>query len=219
MKKGQKIETKVYELLGVKLFKKATFKLEEIIHRKDKGKNINYHIKNSYSIESVNDFKKFLYYNGTIHVKNVIVGSAILLTLILFFNNPIAIVPISILTIKDLYCIMLQRFNWIKINDFEERLTSRKEKKINKKIEEIDYKELDRNLTASQVNKKELIENLQIIRSYLEKHNEVLETNIINDSISFIEEAVNNEMQKKCKRKALIKEKSKLNIEEVKINE
>ena len=135
MKKGQKIETKVYELLGVKLFKKATFKLEEIIHRKDKGKNINYHIKNSYSIESVNDFKKFLYYNGTIHVKNVIVGSAILLTLILFFNNPIAIVPISILTIKDLYCIMLQRYNWIKINDFEERLTSRKEKKINKKIE------------------------------------------------------------------------------------
>ena len=114
---------------------------------------------------------------------------------------------------------MLQRYNWIKINDFEERLTSRKEKKINKKIEEIDYKELDRNLTASQVNKKELIENLQIIRSYLEKHNEVLETNIINDSISFIEEAVNNEMQKKCKRKALIKEKSKLNIEEVKINE
>ena len=45
MKKDQKIETKVYELFEVKLFKKATFKLEEIIHRKDKGKNINYHIK------------------------------------------------------------------------------------------------------------------------------------------------------------------------------
>ena len=45
MKKDQKIETKVYELFEVKLFKKATFKLEEIIHRKDKCKNINYHIK------------------------------------------------------------------------------------------------------------------------------------------------------------------------------
>lgn len=44
MKKSQKIEKRVYELLGVNLFRKAAFKLEKIVHRKDKGKNTNYHI-------------------------------------------------------------------------------------------------------------------------------------------------------------------------------
>lgn len=44
MKKSRKIEIKVYELLGVKLFRKAAFRLEKIVHRKDKGKNTNYHI-------------------------------------------------------------------------------------------------------------------------------------------------------------------------------
>ena len=38
MKKSQKVETKVYELLGVKQFRKAAFKLEKIVHRKDKRK-------------------------------------------------------------------------------------------------------------------------------------------------------------------------------------
>ena len=47
MSKNQKFEVKIYELLGIKLFKKAVFKLEKIIHRKDGKKNINYHIKNS----------------------------------------------------------------------------------------------------------------------------------------------------------------------------
>ena len=37
MKKSQEIEKKVYELLGVKQFRKAAFKLEKIVHRKDKG--------------------------------------------------------------------------------------------------------------------------------------------------------------------------------------
>ena len=38
MKERHKVETKIYELLGIKKFKKAVFKLEKIIHRKDKGK-------------------------------------------------------------------------------------------------------------------------------------------------------------------------------------
>ena len=60
MSKNQKFEVKIYELLGIKLFKKAVFKLEKIIHRKDGKKNINYHIKNSNDMESVDNFKKFL---------------------------------------------------------------------------------------------------------------------------------------------------------------
>ena len=62
MKKSQKVETKVYELLGVKQFRKAAFKLEKIVHRKDKRKNTNYHIQKN-EVDSLGEFKKYLYYN------------------------------------------------------------------------------------------------------------------------------------------------------------
>lgn len=37
MENNRKVETKIYELLDIKQFRKAVFKLEKIIHRKDKG--------------------------------------------------------------------------------------------------------------------------------------------------------------------------------------
>ena len=42
MKKISKLELSLYEKLGVLKFRKCVFKLEEFIHRKDKGLNINY---------------------------------------------------------------------------------------------------------------------------------------------------------------------------------
>lgn len=211
MKKSQKIEMKIYELLGVKQFKKATFILEKIVHRKDKGKNINYHIKNSFNIESVKEFKKFLYYNGTIHVKNIIIKSVFLIVPLILIKNQIMVIVMLLSMIKDTYCVMLQRYNWLKLNDFEEKLIVRENKRIFKKTEEIDSKELERQLINKQVNKKELIENLQIIRNYLIKEKserEPMKTSEINSSIGFIEEIVNNEVSKKQQRKKLIKEKN-----------
>lgn len=130
MKKNRKIETKIYELLGIKQFRKAVFKLEKIIHRKDKGKNTNYHIQNN-SIESIEEFKKYLYYNGSIHAKNLIKGIP-LLTLMCLFNC--RVLPITLLSawlVKDAYCVMLQRYNWIKLSEKEALLKERQEKKKN----------------------------------------------------------------------------------------
>lgn len=126
-------EMKIYEFLGVKQFKKLTFKLEKFIHRKDKNKNINYHIVDSDNLESVNSFKKYLFYNGSIHARNLMFGvpSTFLLTII--GGNAVLLGMIYLILIKDLYCVMLQRYNWIRIKNYELKLKERNEKLINKK--------------------------------------------------------------------------------------
>lgn len=161
MTKNHKLETKIYELLGIKLFKKAVFKLEKIIHRKDGKKNINYHIKNSNDMESVDNFKKFLYYNGAIHTKNLIFDIPVIILMIVFKYNLILIIPIMLWLVKDIYCIMLQRYNWLKINNFEKKLNVRKDKKIERRIEEIDKEKIKTNLEEKEIDKKELVEELK----------------------------------------------------------
>lgn len=129
MKRGQKVETKLYELLGIKLFRKAVFRLEKIVHRKDHGKNTNYHIQNN-SINSVEEFKKYLYYNGTIHTSNLIKGIPLVVLMVLFNMNVISISLISLLLLKDLYCVMLQRYNWIKLSEKERSIKEKQNVKI-----------------------------------------------------------------------------------------
>lgn len=129
MEKNKKIETKIYELLGIKQFRKAVFKLEKIIHRKDNGKNTNYHIQNN-TISSIEEFKKYLYYNGTIHTKNLIRGIPLLALMYLFNFKILPFTLLSAWLIKDAYCVMLQRYNWIKLSEKEKLLKERQEKKI-----------------------------------------------------------------------------------------
>ena len=52
-------------------FRKLVFALQRLIHRKDKGHNINYHIPHQ-DIESFDAFDKYLFYNGAIHVRNIL---------------------------------------------------------------------------------------------------------------------------------------------------
>mgnify|MGYP000026089989 CR=1 FL=1 len=183
-------EEKIYELLGIKLFKKAVFKLEKIIHRKDKGKNINYHIKKADSVESVNSFKKYLYYNGGIHLKNLILGISALI-MIPIIRTPIITIPMSILLVKDIYCVMLQRYNWLKLQKYEKKLLERRENKINIQKENINKEELKQELNINNIDNKQVIENLKLIRNYILGSNE---ENIIelNDTIKIINNQVNN---------------------------
>lgn len=129
MKKSQKIETKVYELLGVKLFRKAAFKLEKIVHRKDKGKNTNYHIQKN-EVNSLGEFRKYLYYNGAIHTSNLIKGIPLLALMFLLNIKIVPIIILSTLLIKDAYCVMLQRYNWIKLSEKEKLINKKKQKQI-----------------------------------------------------------------------------------------
>lgn len=129
MKKSQEIEKKVYELLGVKQFRKAAFKLEKIVHRKDKGKNTNYHIQKD-EVNSLGEFKKYLYYNGTIHTSNLIKGIPLLTLMFLLNFKTLSIIGLSAWLLKDAYCVMLQRYNWIKLSEKENLINKKKEKQI-----------------------------------------------------------------------------------------
>lgn len=196
MTKKYEIESKIYEFLGIKLFKKAVFKLEKIIHKKDGKKNINYHIKNSINKQSVDDFKKYLYYNGTIHIRNLLFDiPAVILTIVSKFN-PLIITIIFLWLIKDVYCIMLQRYNWIKIKYLEKKLEVREERRVEAEEKEID-KELIRSvIEQNQLSKENLIIELKTFRNYLLKSK--TESNEISTETLDI---INNSVKKKVKTK------------------
>lgn len=174
MSNKKKLELKIYEFLGVKQFKKAVFMLEKIIHKRDKGKNINYHIKNSNDRESVDSFKKYLYYNGFIHTKNLITGIPLIVFAILCGQNLLFLIPLILFLIKDVYCVMLQRYNWLKISEFEKKLEIRDEKKIDLSQKNFAKKEIKIKMIEKDVSSDIMIEKLQLLRSYLlEKSNDM----------------------------------------------
>lgn len=120
-----RVEKIIYECLGIKLFRKCVFLLERFIHRKDKGRNINYHFAKN-SLSDVAYFTRYLFYNGAIHVRNI--GYAITYLLVRqLFSATFGFVDAVVLALsmKDIYCIMLQRYNYLRIN---ERIAVLKEK-------------------------------------------------------------------------------------------
>ena len=74
-KKGEDLELKIYKALGVKHFRNLAFKLEKLIHIKDKKKNINYHINDCKDLVSIDKFKNYLYYKSLSKVRIFLVIS------------------------------------------------------------------------------------------------------------------------------------------------
>lgn len=169
------LELKIYRMLGVEQFRKLVFLLEKAIHFKDKGKNINYHIKNNI-YGSAEDFKKYLYYNGAIHVRNAIFLFLLLIVKFMFFKTSV-IFDIGLLLnlTKDLYCIMLQRYNYIRINKFiklrERRNNSRIETSVLKVERAIAKKAIDLSLTCE--DKEKDLELINKMKHYLLNFNNI----------------------------------------------
>ena len=132
-----KLELQIYELLGIKKFQKLTFLLEKIIHRNDNGYNENYHLKKKYYNRNVQDFKKFLFYNGGIHIRNILFIISIILIKKIFKCIAWFDFFLIILAVKDIYCVMLQRYNYIRIQNCIELQNKAKERRINKRTEKI----------------------------------------------------------------------------------
>lgn len=129
------LEAKVYEIFGVKVFRKGVFALEKWIHRRDNGTNINYHIA-SIDSAATKEFIKYLFYNGSIHVRNIIYYCVFCIfrySLFPFFHY-LDVIPL-ILVVKDLYCVMLQRYNYIQIQLRLPRLDELRKTRINRRIQ------------------------------------------------------------------------------------
>ena len=175
-------ELKIYELLGVKQFRKLTFKLEKLIHKKDGKKNKNYHIE-KLNQEAMESFKKYLFYNGSIHVKNAIRLSAIMIGIIAFKGFNFFLIPMAAILTKDLYCIMLQRYNFKKINQQKERLKQRQQSIIRKEKESLDKEKLKEDIKSKNINIESMIEQIKTLRKQIKDNN----VNINNSSNEIIE--------------------------------
>lgn len=205
----EKIEIKIYKFLGIEKFKRLVFKLENFIHRNDNMKNINYHVINSNSISSVENFKKYLYNNGKIHVRSLINGVIIIGITLILGINPLILTFLGLLMIKDIYCIMLQRFNWIKIKEFQRKLKEKEERKIIKEKENLDYEQVKQTATKLNINRKEMIEELWKIRAFIanelmtieELKTECIKVNpMLNETYEEYDETLSNESVMKLKR-------------------
>ncbi len=147
------VERRLYEFLGIRLFRKLALKLESFRHRKDNSRNINYHLHGS-GISSVKSFTGYLFYNAVCHTISLsFVAAYFAITGIVGARYIVLDVSMCILLLINLYCIMLQRYTYIKIREFAERLVNSREKRIadrieclSQRIEHRDYKELQKEL-------------------------------------------------------------------------
>ncbi len=185
LKKNKNIEMKFYELLGIKVFRKMAFFIRDIVTlpqtykmSKEKRKKTlyntasNYNIGKEKSFENIKNFKKQLFKNAGIHILallafipsflKIIAGTASLSTTIITL-------PFMVMNI---YCIMLQRYNCIRINQLIEKMTPRYEKQkdvikeelINKDSLLLDhsYKIIDEKGKETSVDFEDLIANANI---------------------------------------------------------
>ncbi len=152
MNKIQKAEMNVYEALGVKQFKKFVLWLRDNLPAKaTKGLSkeeklaimrntpSNYSIGNVADLDAVKNFKKKIRYNAKVHLVGM--ASSIFYFTSLALNPGSIFVPFvvihSIFFPINTYCVMLQRYNNIRINELIKKMTPRYERQKNVIREEI----------------------------------------------------------------------------------
>lgn len=168
-KKSNNIEMKIYELLGVKVFRKMAFGLRDTLffpftfwmgkeRRKDLLYNTasNYIMKKGHGLQDLRDFKKELRLNAGIHIVALITCLPNFLRVI----GGVASLSTTIINLTcvgiNIYCIMLQRYNNIRINQVLEKGAAREQKKKDEICEEIiKDNQISNDLTHKIVNKKD----------------------------------------------------------------
>lgn len=142
--KNFNLEIKIYELLGIKYFKKFVLKLRDIIYSlfffipKEeleiiKNRPDNYKMGLSFKKKDILRYKKLLLFNSYVHITG----------LIICILSPISIHNI-ILLILNIYCIILQRYNYIRINNLLKKIEL-KEKNIKQEVNNINNKQIEVN--------------------------------------------------------------------------
>lgn len=140
----QNIEKKIYEILGVKVFRKMViaalyvallpFQLKKTHKeriRKMTSVSSNYFIGKKVNYETISDFRKQLWLNASIHI----------IALYNCLTPPYDGFKTVFYILLNTYCIMLQRYNYIRIKEILTKLKPRYDKECNKVIEEIKEKD------------------------------------------------------------------------------
>lgn len=185
LKKNKNIEMKFYELLGIKVFKKMAFFVRDIVTlpltfkmpKEERKKSLyntasNYNIGKEKSFEDIKKFKKQLFKNAGIHIFALLAFIPSFIKIILgtaSLSTTIIVLPAMVMNI---YCIMLQRYNCIRINQLIEKMTPRYEKQKDAIKEELiekdslllehSYKIVDKKEKEIKINFEDLIANASI---------------------------------------------------------
>lgn len=166
MKKNKNLEMKIYELLGVKIFRKMAFTLASIISlplkltmSKEEWKNYNnktsnYNIGKVKDLDDIKKYKKQMHLNASIHTFGLFLCIVDLLLggLDTFF---------IIMTLINVYCIMLQRYNIIRLNKVIKKFYPKYEhqkEEIKKELIESDKLLKEHTYKIVKENKKEVTE-------------------------------------------------------------
>lgn len=108
-------EKNIYERLGVVWFRDMLFQIEMFRHRSDGGRNLNYHLHHS-SASEVEQFRMYLIYNAWLHIlSGILIIVVQILEYILSPGWDIHELPAILLMILNLWCLMLQRYNDLRI--------------------------------------------------------------------------------------------------------
>lgn len=110
------MEMKFYEKLGVRQWKKFVLWLDAKTERNPTKRNGGNYYLNAINVKAAKNFKVALIFNGLIHS----IGALFCIYCIMgcISNGDIISYPILIFTICFLinaYCVMLQRYNWLRI--------------------------------------------------------------------------------------------------------
>lgn len=123
-------EIVVYEMLGVNLFRKGILFLEKIKHHKDNKYNENYHPK-KIAVSSFVSFSGYLMYNSMFHISSILlIAIYFAITWSLQIGNLWMNIFMCFAIFFNLYCIMLQRYIYLKIRVYLDRASTRRNKRI-----------------------------------------------------------------------------------------
>lgn len=196
-------EMKIYELLGIKKFKKVVLKIEDILliaftrimkkegtkQEKSTFHNIrtNYRIGKVKSVEDIRSFKKILCFNVAYHTWGLVLCFN---AFFIILSEPVSlsltiIAPIA--TFINLYCVMLQRYNCIRINQLIKETTLKQEVRKDKVKEDVrkedvllnehvykivDNRNLETDTTLEELMSNATLEQLKQYREYLQNMNQ-----------------------------------------------
>ena len=121
-------EARLYELLGIRPFRKLLFRLETFRHRRHGGRNDNYHLRDV-SAASMRAYSGYLLYNTLIHCMSLFFALVyLLITLLSGRHLPVLSLLMGVLAIFNLYCIMLQRYTGLRLGALYLRRCERMQK-------------------------------------------------------------------------------------------
>lgn len=134
-------ELKFYKFIGIYTFQKVILFFEKIKHKKTNQLNENYHPSN-FDIFSVDNFKVFLLLHVVLHTISLLFTYIYYLEiLVMYEKNIVASVFVIILTLLNVYCILLQRTSYLRIKDYchkyYKRFFSNKKKYIKKIVKNL----------------------------------------------------------------------------------